>query len=83
MCSVHSAFSWRSRFLRITLFAASIICVATIALGLSNIIGVAFVAIAVALAGNLILDVTRTTILQRAVPDAFRGRVNNYLFTSQ
>jgi MFS family permease len=57
--------------------------IATIALGLSNVIGVAFVAIAVASAGNLILDVSRTTILQRAVPDAFRGRVNGLLYTTQ
>ena len=61
----------------------TVLGVATIALGLSNLIGIAFVAIAVASAGNLILDVSRTTILQRAVPDAFRGRVNGLLYTTQ
>ena len=45
----------------------------------ANLIVVAFAAIAVASAGNLILDVTRTTIFQRVVPDAYRGRFSGLL----
>ncbi len=73
----------RPRLGPVLIAGGSVLGIATIALGLSNVIGVAFVAIAVASAGNLILDVSRTTILQRAVPDAFRGRVNGLLYTTQ
>ena len=73
----------RPRLGPVLIAGGTVLGVATIALGLSNVIGVAFVAIAVASAGNLILDVSRTTILQRAVPDAFRGRVNGLLYTTQ
>jgi MFS family permease len=73
----------RPRLGPVLIAGGSVLGIATIALGLSSIIGVAFVAIAVASAGNLILDVSRTTILQRAVPDAFRGRVNGLLYTTQ
>jgi MFS family permease len=73
----------RPRLGPVLIAGGSVLGIATIALGLSSIVGVAFVAIAVASAGNLILDVSRTTILQRAVPDAFRGRVNGLLYTTQ
>ena len=33
--------------------------------------------------GNLILDVARTTIFQRVVPDAYRGRLGGVMLTSQ
>ena len=39
-------------------------------------------AIAIASVGHLVLDVARTTILQRVVPDAFRGRFTGILMTS-
>ena len=73
----------RPRLGPVLIAGGTVLGLATIALGLSNVIGVAFIAIAVASAGNLILDVSRTTILQRAVPDAFRGRVNGLLYTTQ
>ena len=50
-------------------------------LGLANQLAVAFLAIAVISAGNLILDVTRTTIFQRVVPDAYRGRLGGVMMT--
>jgi MFS family permease len=51
-------------------------------LGVAPTIVVAFVAIAVASVGHLILDVVRTTILQRVVPDAYRGRFTGILMTT-
>ena len=55
---------------------------ATVLLGVAPIISVAFVAVAVASVGHLVLDVTRTTIFQRVVPDAYRGRFTGVLMTS-
>jgi hypothetical protein len=52
-------------------------------LGLSTQLAVAFVAIGVISVGNLVMDVTRTTILQRVVPDAYRGRFGGVMMTTQ
>ena len=51
-------------------------------LGLADSLLIAFIAITVASVGHLVLDVVRTTILQRIVPDAFRGRFTGVLMTS-
>jgi MFS family permease len=51
-------------------------------LGIAPTLNLAFVAIAIASVGHLVLDVTRTTILQRVVPDAFRGRFTGILMTT-
>jgi hypothetical protein len=48
--------------------------VGTIALGAATSLPVALVAIAVLSAGALIVDVISTTVFQRLVPDALRGR---------
>jgi MFS family permease len=55
---------------------------ATVLLGVAPVISVAFLAVAVASVGHLVLDVTRTTIFQRVVPDAYRGRFTGVLMTS-
>ena len=44
---------------------------------------IAFVAIIIASVGNLVTDVTGTTIFQRAVPDAYRGRLGGVMMTGQ
>lgn len=46
-----------------------------VALGLVDQLGPAIVVLAVAAGGSLLLDVIEATLLQRAVPDAIRGRV--------
>lgn len=56
---------------------------AIVLLGFAPSLGVAFVAIAVISLGALVLDVIRTTILQRIVPDRFRGRFTGLLMTTQ
>ena len=43
-------------------------------LGLTNSLGPALVAIAIASAGSLLTEVVSTTIFQRIIPDAIRGR---------
>ena len=45
-----------------------------VALGLVRDLGLAVVTLAVAAGGSLLLDVIEATLLQRAVPDAVRGR---------
>jgi MFS family permease len=55
---------------------------ATVLLGIAPLLSVAFLAVAVASVGHLVLDVTRTTIFQRVVPDAYRGRFTGVLMTS-
>ena len=55
---------------------------ATVLLGVAPLLSVAFLAVAVASVGHLVLDVTRTTIFQRVVPDAYRGRFTGVLMTS-
>lgn len=65
------------------LLAASVaFSAALVLLGVADSLMLAFVAIGVASVGHLILDVVRTTILQRVIPDAFRGRFTGILMTS-
>ena len=57
------------------LVAGGIVLAAGLAvLGLSGTLGVALIAMAVASAGSLVVDVVSTTLFQRTVPDALRGR---------
>nr|MBA3779017.1 MFS transporter [Chloroflexota bacterium] len=53
-----------------------------IALGLTRELPVALVAIAVALGAVLLLDIVNVTLVQRAVPDALRGRVMGIIQTT-
>ncbi|HUG29825.1 MAG TPA: MFS transporter [Candidatus Limnocylindria bacterium] len=64
------------------LLAAAAFGAAVLLLGIAPALVVAFVAIAVASVAHLVLDVARTTILQRVVPDAYRGRFSGVLMTS-
>ncbi len=50
-------------------------------LGYAPALGVAIVAIAIASVGGLVVEVTSTTIFQRVVPDAVRGRTLGILGT--
>ena len=49
--------------------------------GYAPALGVAIAAIAIAAAGSLVVEVTSTTIFQRVVPDAIRGRTLGVLGT--
>ena len=70
--------------LRPPLLLGGVIAVgAIILLGFAPSLIVAFVAITVISLGVLVLDVIRTTILQRVVPDRFRGRFTGLLMTTQ
>lgn len=61
--------------LNATLVAGGIVMAVGLAvLGLSTALGVALIAMAVASAGSLVVDVVSTTLFQRTVPDALRGR---------
>jgi hypothetical protein len=64
------------------LLAAAAFTASLVLLGVADTLVAAFAAIAVASVGHLILDVIRTTILQRIVPDAFRGRFTGVLMTT-
>ena len=68
---------------RVLLFGAGAFGAATVVLGIASELTVAFLAIAVISTGNLVLDVTRTTIFQRVVPDEYRGRLGGVMLTSQ
>jgi MFS family permease len=59
-------------------FGASVVLLAV-----APTLSVAFIGIAAASAGNLVLDVVKTTILQRIIPDAYRGRLGGVLMTTQ
>src|SRR5262249_54511017 len=73
----------RPRLGPVLLAGAAALGGATIVLGIANVLGVALIAAAVASLGNLMLDVTRTTIVQRVVPDAYRGRLGGVMATVQ
>jgi MFS family permease len=50
-------------------------------LGAIPVLAVALVAIAVAAAGSIVMDVVMTTLFQRVVPDEYRGRMFGLLMT--
>jgi MFS family permease len=62
--------------------SALLIGAGTIVLGVVPNLGVALVAIGVAAAGSIVLDVILTTIFQRLVPDQLRGRALGLLMTA-
>ena len=73
----------RPRLGQVLLVGAAAFGAALVVLGIAGQFAVAFLAIAVISTGNLILDVARTTIFQRVVPDAYRGRLGGVMLTSQ
>jgi MFS family permease len=73
----------RPRLGRPLLLGALAFGAATLVLGLANSLLAAFIAITVLSIGNLVTDVTGTTIFQRAVPDAYRGRFGGVMMTGQ
>jgi MFS family permease len=73
----------RPRLGRPLLFGALAFGGATLLLGLASSLAAAFVAIAIVSVGNLVTDVTGTTIFQRAVPDQYRGRFGGLMMTGQ
>ena len=58
-------------------FSASLVL-----LGIAPNLAIAFLAITLISGGNMVLDVMRTTIFQRAVPDAYRGRFGGLMMTT-
>ncbi len=68
---------------RVLLIGAVAFGAATLLLGVANSLLIAFIAIMLASVGNLVTDVTGTTIFQRAVPDAYRGRLGGVMMTGQ
>ncbi len=73
----------RPRLGQVLLVGAAAFGAAMVLLGIAGQFAVAFLAIAVISTGNLILDVARTTIFQRVVPDAYRGRLGGVMLTTQ
>ena len=73
----------RPRLGRPLLFGAIAFGAATLLLGLANTLLAAFIAITIVSVGNLVTDVTGTTIFQRAVPDQYRGRFGGLMMTGQ
>ena len=73
----------RPRLGQVLLVGAAAFGAALVVLGIAGQFAIAFLAIAVISTGNLILDVARTTIFQRVVPDAYRGRLGGVMLTSQ
>ena len=72
-----------ARPLRIPLLAGGLIGAAGLAgLGLSGALPFAMLAIAVAVAGVLLLEIVTTTLIQRVVPDELRGRAVGVIQTS-
>jgi len=72
-----------ARRLDLPIIAGSVIgTLGFIALGLTRELSVALVAIAVALGAVLLLDIVNVTLVQRAVPDALRGRVMGIIQTT-
>jgi MFS family permease len=61
------------------LIGAVVMGVGTIALGVTDTLSTALVAIGVLAAGALIIDILATTVFQRLVPDELRGRATGVL----
>jgi MFS family permease len=53
---------------------AVVAAIGLVGVGYAQVLGVAVAAIAVASAGSIVVEITETTVFQRAVPDAIRGR---------
>jgi MFS family permease len=53
---------------------AVVAAIGLVGVGYAPLLGVAVAAIAVASAGSIVVEITETTVFQRAVPDAIRGR---------
>jgi MFS family permease len=73
--------------LRRRLGPAIVVAVATfsaslVLLGISPDLAVAFLAITLVAIGHQVMDVVRTTVFQRVVPDAYRGRFGGVLMTT-
>jgi hypothetical protein len=64
------------------LAGAVLTALGVVVLGVVPVLGVALVAIGVSAAGSIVLDVILTTIFQRLVPDALRGRTLGFLMTA-
>ena len=72
-----------ARPLRIPLLAGGLIGgVGLAGLGLSGSLPIAMLAIGIAVAGVLLLEIVTTTLVQRAVPDELRGRAVGVIQTS-
>lgn len=80
---VSGALVLRPRLGRPLLLGALALGAASALLGFANSLAIAFAAVLVASVGNLVTDVTGTTIFQRAVPDAYRGRFSGLMMTGQ
>jgi MFS family permease len=72
----------RARLGPALLVAGAAFSAATVLLGIAPALWIAFLAVATASVGHLMLDVTRTTIFQRLVPDTYRGRFTGVLMTT-
>lgn len=72
----------RPRLAPALLLAGAAFSASVVLLGIAPVLSVAFLAVAIASVGHLVLDVARTTIFQRIVPDAYRGRLTGVLMTS-
>jgi MFS family permease len=71
------------RRLSVPLLAGAVLtALGVVVLGVVPVLGVALVAIGVSAAGSIVLDVILTTIFQRLVPDALRGRTLGFLMTA-
>jgi len=53
---------------------AVVAAIGLVGVGYAPVLGIAVAAIAVASAGSIVVEITETTVFQRAVPDAIRGR---------
>jgi predicted MFS family arabinose efflux permease len=62
--------------------SVAVFAAALVLLGFAPSLAVAFLAIALVSGGNMVLDVMRTTIFQRVVPDAYRGRFGGLMMTT-
>ena len=78
---VAGAFVLRPSLVPVLAGGSIVLAAGLAALGYAPGLGTAIAAIAVASAGGLLVEVTSTTIFQRVVPDAVRGRVLGVLGT--
>jgi len=78
---VAGAFVLRPSLVPVLAGGSLVLAVGLAALGYAPALWLAIAAIAVASAGGLLVEVTSTTIFQRVVPDAVRGRVLGVLGT--